>query len=93
MIYGLPFWQDCVGIVQRAFPILSAYPVERIEFLAPIQLDANNGVVGDRWGVIMDEAWSRFDRNPPARLRVQVQDGPGDEAASEFVQLNGCFYR
>ncbi|ORY28202.1 hypothetical protein BCR39DRAFT_505998 [Naematelia encephala] len=69
---------NTVLIVQRGFPTLAEYPPERIEFLAPVEVDSNGRVVDDRWGTVMEEAWSRFDRDPPSRLRVQVVDLPGD---------------
>jgi hypothetical protein len=40
-------------------------------------------VVDDRWGIVMDEAWARFYKNPPTRLRVQIKDAPGDAEARE----------
>ena len=40
-------------------------------------------MVNERWGRVMDEAWHRFDRDPPTRLRIQVADMPGEEEERE----------
>jgi len=34
---------------------------------------------GQHWAKVLDEAWERFDANPPARLAVVVTDLPGDD--------------
>ena len=69
--------------MQRGFPTLAEFPSTRIEFFTPVQLDAEGRVVNERWGRVMDEAWRRFDRDPPTRLRVQVADLPGEEEERE----------
>ena len=35
---------------------------------------------GSHWAKILDEAWERFDQDPPKRIAVVVSDLPGDEA-------------
>lgn len=35
---------------------------------------------GSHWAPILDEAWERFDQDPPKRIAVVVSDLPGDEA-------------
>ncbi|WVQ68231.1 uncharacterized protein L199_006438 [Kwoniella botswanensis] len=74
--------EETISIVQRAFPILSTYPTNRIEISSFVEIDMPNGNgrrSDERWCMIMDEAWSGFKTNPPKRLRVQIADGPGDE--------------
>lgn len=71
-------------MVQNAFPLLADYPAERIEFLVPVALK-DGCAVDDRWAMIMDDAWSKFHKSPPVRLKVQIQDGPGDAARSKLV--------
>jgi len=34
---------------------------------------------GSHWATILDEAWERFDQDPPKRIAVVVSDLPGDE--------------
>lgn len=63
--------------VQRCLPVCGEYPPERIEFLVPISVTEGN-LTRERWALVMDEAWESFDRTPPARLKVQIMDGPGD---------------
>jgi hypothetical protein len=63
--------------VQRCLPICAEYPPERIEFLIPVLVTDGN-MTRERWALVMDEAWESFDRTPPARLKVQIMDGPGD---------------
>lgn len=38
----------------------------------------------------MDEAWERFEQEPPPTLWVIVADGPGDKDASELRSLCWC---
>ncbi|WWC63195.1 uncharacterized protein I303_105795 [Kwoniella dejecticola CBS 10117] len=71
--------EDTVAIVQRGFPNLAEYPAHRIEFLSPVEIDSEGKVKGDKWAKIFDEAWPGFKTHPPARLRVQIADLPGDE--------------
>ncbi|KAL7418274.1 hypothetical protein Q5752_006730 [Cryptotrichosporon argae] len=71
--------EDTIAKVQRVFPALAAYPLSRIEFLTPLS-ESSNVVLEHEWARIMDEAWPRFRHCPPARLKVQVVDGPGDAA-------------
>jgi len=68
-------------MVQKRFTALASFPPERIEYLVPMQLDATNKVIDNKWGLVMDEAWPGFQRKPPAYLKVQVQDAPGDAQA------------
>lgn len=63
--------------------MLRDFPLDRIEFLAPI--DETKTQASDQWGLVMDEAWSRFDRDPPKVLRVRVADEPGDKEARECL--------
>ena len=44
-----------------------------------MQVDTVGKVAGTTWGPVMDEAWAGFQRTPPTHLKVQIQDGPGDE--------------
>lgn len=37
------------------------------------------------WVTILDEAWERFDDNPPKRLAVVVTDLPGDHEKRAFT--------
>lgn len=71
--------------------MLRDFPLDRIEFLAPI--DETKTQASDQWGLVMDEAWSRFDRDPPKVLRVRVADEPGDKEAREYLwsSLDLCF--
>ncbi|WWD17793.1 hypothetical protein CI109_102235 [Kwoniella shandongensis] len=76
--------EETIAQVQCGFSILSDYPSNRIEFLVPVPTVADEPATGitrkpeERWGRVMDEAWSTFGTNPPSRLRIQVVDGPGD---------------
>ncbi|WWD02416.1 hypothetical protein V865_000455 [Kwoniella europaea PYCC6329] len=74
--------EETISIVQRAFPILSTYPPNKIEISSLVEIDVQNGSgrrADERWCMIMDEAWSGFRSNPPKRLRVQIADDPRDE--------------
>nr|XP_019006788.1 uncharacterized protein I203_00381 [Kwoniella mangroviensis CBS 8507]OCF70249.1 hypothetical protein I203_00381 [Kwoniella mangroviensis CBS 8507] len=78
--------EETISIVQRAFPILSTYPPNRIEISSLVETEVQNGSgrrADERWCMIMDEAWSGFKTNPPKRLRVQIADGPRDEEKSK----------
>ena len=69
-------------MVRRAFSHLADYPPERIDFLSPVVPDAKTD--DDKaWSRILDEAWENFESNPPARLRVQIADAPGDAERSK----------
>lgn len=70
--------QHTAEMVQRIFPVLSDYPVDRIEFLVPASSTSSE------WAKIMDESWGGFVDNPPERLLVQVADGPGDAQRREW---------
>jgi hypothetical protein len=64
--------------------VLAEYPLDRIEFLAvlPGEIELlENGLLGNRWAVVMDSTWARFKEHPPASLVVRVKDAPGDELA------------
>lgn len=58
--------QETVEIVQRGFPDLAEYDEDRISFK-------------DGGAVILEEAWEHFGSNPPAKLKIIVEDGPGDK--------------
>ncbi|WVR03018.1 hypothetical protein IAU60_000007 [Kwoniella sp. DSM 27419] len=75
--------EETVEIVQRGLPVLAEYSPDRIEFLSPVELDAEGRVKDGRWGKILDETWPTFKHNPPTRLRIQVADLPGDEQRRE----------
>ena len=75
-------------MVQRAFSLLSSYPPERIQFLAPEDKSAKvDSVTG--WSRILDETWTQLHHSSPERLKVQIADGPGDEQASEYDPPDG----
>ncbi|RSH93505.1 hypothetical protein EHS25_007861 [Saitozyma podzolica] len=73
----MPNRAETTAFVQRCLPICAEYPPERIEFLIPVLVTDGN-MTRERWALVMDEAWESFDRTPPARLKVQIMDGPGD---------------
>lgn len=64
--------------MQRGFPALAFYEPERIVFSIPL----NDHMSG--WGTVMDEAWAQFGNQPPTRLRVEVEDAPGDYSRREY---------
>ncbi|ORX37946.1 hypothetical protein BD324DRAFT_656176 [Kockovaella imperatae] len=68
---------DTIDLVRRAFPVLAEYSPDRIEFLAPSTPETQIDNI-TQWSQILDEAWHGIETNPPARLKVQVIDGPGD---------------
>lgn len=69
----------------RAFPHLREYPRERIELLVPVDTDAKD----IRWAEIMEGAWAGLVVRPPANLRVQIADLPGDAQARESTSRSG----
>ena len=74
-------------MVQRAFPLLSEYPANRIEFLSPVTPETKlNDETG--WSRILDEAWNAFESDAPARLKVQIADLPGHANQREFRPPN-----
>ncbi|KAI9636169.1 uncharacterized protein MKK02DRAFT_33424 [Dioszegia hungarica] len=73
--------EETIAIVQEIFPHLSACPPHRVEFLSRVSSSGSAKVTNDRWASIMDEAWASFGKTPPSHLKVQIQDGPGEEAA------------
>jgi hypothetical protein len=42
---------------------------------------------GQHWASVLDEAWERFDADPPKRLAVVVADLPGDEALRTYPSI------
>jgi hypothetical protein len=46
--------------------------------------------VHDKWAIVLDEAWLAFKDKAPNGLRVQIRDGPGDEAASKSQIIALC---
>ncbi|RSH93504.1 hypothetical protein EHS25_007860 [Saitozyma podzolica] len=72
-----PTRAGATDFAQRTFPVLANYPPERIEFLLLVDVpDAHH--TSKSWVIASDEAWVGFGENPPARIRVQVADGPKD---------------
>ena len=70
------FTQDAIAIVRHAFLTLSEYPPHRIEFLAPVTPDTKIHDI-TQWSKILEDAWGGIQSDPPARLKVQVVDLPG----------------
>lgn len=66
---------------------MSTINPDRMVFKIPI------GTGDDRrWAKVLDEAWDRFDANPPERLAIVVSDLPGDENLRMFpcTLIHGC---
>jgi len=60
-------------IVQRGIRRLATIDSDRLVF------NILSGTGEDQhWATVLDEAWERFDANPPERLAVVVTDLPGD---------------
>jgi hypothetical protein len=77
-------WQGATDFAQRTFPVLANYPPERIEFLLLVDVpDAHH--TSKSWVIASDEAWVGFGENPPARIRVQVADGPKDAKRRTWI--------
>jgi hypothetical protein len=71
------FVQGATAFAQRTFPVLANYPPERIEFLVLRDVPDVHST-SKSWVSVSDEAWPSFLNDPPARIRVQIVDGPGD---------------
>jgi hypothetical protein len=66
--------QETIEIVQRGIEGLSTIDPDRMTF--KIQLGTGES---QHWAKVLDEAWERFDADPPERLAVVVADAPGDD--------------
>lgn len=73
--------KESIFVVRRGISFLTDHPPDRIEFLAPYQIDCDNKVVEDRLVPIMTESRASLDEQPPVYLWLQVVDGPVDQAA------------
>jgi len=65
--------QETIQIVQRGIERLATIDSDRLVF----KMLSGTGD-GQHWAKVLDEAWERFDANPPARLAIAVADLPGD---------------
>jgi hypothetical protein len=87
--------QETIQIVQRGIERLSTIDPDRLTFKILVGTGDSQ-----HWAKVLDEAWERFDADPPDRLAVVVADAPGDdllrmsplsERADQQVQGgNGC---
>jgi hypothetical protein len=59
--------KETIQIVQRGFPELAEYDQNRIGFQD-----------GDG-AIIFEEAWEHLGSSPPAKLKIIVEDGPGEK--------------
>jgi hypothetical protein len=66
--------QETIEIVQRGIDGLSTIDPDRMTF--KIQLGTGES---QHWAKVLDEAWERFDVDPPKRLAIVVADAPGDD--------------
>jgi hypothetical protein len=66
--------QETIQIVQRGIEGLSTIDPDRMIF--KIQLGTGES---QHWAKVLDEAWERFDVDPPKRLAIVVADAPGDD--------------
>jgi len=66
--------QETIQIVQRGIEGLSTIDPDRLIF--KIQLGTGES---QHWAKVLDEAWDRFDADPPKRLAIVVADAPGDD--------------
>jgi hypothetical protein len=87
--------QEAIAILHSAFPFLAAYPARRIEIFALVSAPTMRNFIGlgqqwlarEKWVIVRDDAWSALRSSPPIRIKVQIKDGPGDEAASKSPSL------
>ena len=66
--------QETIQIVQRGIEGLSSIDPDRMTF--KILLGTGDS---QHWAKVLDEAWERFDADPPKRLAIVVADEPGDD--------------
>lgn len=65
------------------FPTLKTYESHRFEFHVPVMSEIN-GKSSEQWFKVTEEAWESFTQTPPDRLRIQVEDQPGQAKESEL---------
>jgi hypothetical protein len=66
--------QETIQIVQRGIERLSTIDPDRLRFSILVGTGESQ-----HWAKVLDEAWERFDADPPERLAVVVADAPGDD--------------
>ena len=75
-------FKETIQIVQRGIQGLSTIDPDRMTF----KMHIGTGE-GQHWAKVLDEAWERFDTDPPKRLAIVVSDLPGDEALRTSARL------
>jgi len=66
--------QETNQIVQRGIDGLSTIDPDRVIF----KIHQGTGE-SQHWAKVLDEAWERFEADPPKRLAIVVADLPGDD--------------